>query len=1232
MKFVEKTRGAVSIFLIMIMLPMFVLAGGAVDGSRIHSAKVAITGAGDLAMNAALADYETVLKDVYGLFAMSKTVDELEENVSRYFKNTLENASLLGGEATTSQEMINSVVSSLFADGDAPDKTQNVLKAAVDSFSLIPMNNSMLANPDVLERQIVEYMKIRGPVSLGKGLLTKIGCLSDTADQTTAAKKKLQYERKLSSLQEACETAYNAIQAYLDEYNASKYKDKETSTYISELNTSFDNAKSRMKEMTEYIIAHKSDDLNTMNILKSAEETLIDAAKNGFDPNFVNDIYAYTKSDEDVKSLIKGIVYPNGAAATTESAKSGLQKIISKTWSQLASGYNSNNQSIYKGTYYSAVEMEWLGAYSIYSSSQSLRDEVEWLLDYAKADDDKQVEYWTYAIEYLKTHNTLNSLYTGTDPITLSVSGYSPTAAAYRSLLENLIVYLVGLDGWVMDFINTWTGCENSKGGAASDELYAWYLHLTEMISHLSEAETALQSVLDMMDDVNSARSEWGVSLGNVDDGEIKDGMTADYNNSAREVKPETVAPLKDVVIHNREHLSKIKETLEGIKYYDKQVCRDKTGVDYHNLFWDDIDKTIEKTDTFAILQGYAEDLIRDHYVTPELTFETASSVLTKIDETIDFYKYLKNTCTHGDSDEAEKSAQESNRDSLVEAGSSDPQVEDSYPSGSFLDGGLTPEIQEAIRSIAKGVDAGGENTFSADRPDSTGDDDMAKAGENNLDAVGSLLTSLGSIAEHARDYVYLEEYMTEMFSCGTTGKKNTSTLSLSGDDMSQNPRYGSEIEYLLYGLDTSDGNLAAARGVILGIRFALNCIFALTNSYTRTPALTAATAIAGWTGFGVPLVQTVILLAWALAESIVDVIDLCNGESVVVYKSSSTWVLGISGLKEKAVQWGETAVGYAFDWVQNMAMDQIDQLEGKIEQYIGDTVDGVAESVEGAIVTMLEGLIVQVVGETNYNLTQDDIKSRLENAIAEAKSAAPQDGSAASLALAEAYKFLEEGYLQDDNGASVKAIDFLAEKLYGFYSSAKEGVMAQISSAVSSLMDKIKEPLKNKINDAISSFGDTLKDKVSGIISEGGDMVKEKVSGAIGEYMSDMSGIEMPSADNPGASGKTSLAASFALSYKEYLKIFMMIGLMANKTNILARSADLIQLNVSSRSGAEDFNITEALTMIGINADIKVKTSFLDVPVSAGVDSSGNTTYELDFTKIGTGERIIHYKGIMGY
>ena len=1230
MKFVEKTRGAVSIFLIMIMLPMFVLAGGAVDGSRIHSAKVAITGAGDLAMNAALADYETVLKDVYGLFAMSKTVDELEENVSRYFKNTLENASLLGGEATTSQEMINNVVSSLFADGDAPDKTQNVLKAAVDSFSLIPMNNSMLANPDVLERQIVEYMKIRGPVSLGKGLLTKLGCLGETSKQTEAIKAKVEYEKDLSSLQDACETAYNAINSYKTELSQSKYN-VATDTYINNYKSAFSTTKSKLKEMTGYILGIQSPLVLQLIGRLPYEENLY--RKKLFSNNpavtSVTDVdYGFhnTKIPSNYQEIDKEVTDKLTSTVTDETRIAAMEYLAKKYYN------DCDGNSQYLSTKY----------FDTPDYDDSLEKHITYIADYAQEDETKIVLGNYLMTNYRELFNNITD-----DDLKssrkISVKRYTGKTSelTLQEIYDQFYIdiryymYYEKYAGYSVPYQMSQKA--HSAGQAACDTIYPYYEHLTEMISDLENSADALDEVINKARELDVLRQDWGNKVGQLSDSEIKSGMNSDYKNSARDVNEAAVNELKEKLEQNKNHLTKIKEKLETIKYYDFLICANYTTVSFFSTYTSLIDKHFPSgylNVAYTKISEMSDSCLNEHFEPSDdtITFDANATELTTIDSALEFYKYLQNTCTHGDIDESEQATAEGNRDQMVEKSNGEPVVSNDYPSGDIVSDGLTPEIQEAIRSIAKGIDAAGGNTFDKEESSSSDKNEMADSATKNLDAVGSMLSSLGNIAEHARDYVYLEEYMTEMFSCGTTGMKNTSTLSLSGDDMSQNPRYGSEIEYLLYGLDTTDGNLWAARGAILGIRFALNCIFALTNSYTRTPALTAATAIAGWTGFGVPLVQTVILIAWALAESIVDVEYLCQGEEVVVYKSSSTWFLGINGVKKVFEDVAEQAIGSAFEWVQDMAMDQIDQLETNVEKYVSDTVNGVKESVTGAIVTTLEGLIVQVVGETNYNLTEADIGQRLDTALADARSSIPQDGSASSLALDAAFDFLQNGNMKDESGASVSARDYLAGKLYGFYTSAKDGVMAQISSSVDSIMSRISNQLTEKINGAISKFGDELKGKVSDIISEGGDLVKEKVNGAIGKYMSDMSGIEMPTAQKPGASGKTSLAASFTLTYKEYLKTFMLIGLMANKTNILARSADLIQLNVSSRSGAEDFNITEALTMIGINADIKVKTSFLDVPVSAGVDSSGNTTYDLDFTKIGTGERIIHYKGIMGY
>lgn len=93
--FFEKTKGSISLFLALIMLPMMTVAGLIVDGARISAAKASLSGAGDLAMNAALSEYDQILYDVYGIFAVSENMEELQNNVSRYFANSIDNTGIL---------------------------------------------------------------------------------------------------------------------------------------------------------------------------------------------------------------------------------------------------------------------------------------------------------------------------------------------------------------------------------------------------------------------------------------------------------------------------------------------------------------------------------------------------------------------------------------------------------------------------------------------------------------------------------------------------------------------------------------------------------------------------------------------------------------------------------------------------------------------------------------------------------------------------------------------------------------------------------------------------------------------------------------------------------------------------------------------------------------------------------------------------------------------------------
>ena len=74
--FMRKNKGAISVFLTLILLPMVIFSGMVVDVSRLYAAKTVISGAGDLTMNAALSRYDNKLKNEYGLLAMADTPSE----------------------------------------------------------------------------------------------------------------------------------------------------------------------------------------------------------------------------------------------------------------------------------------------------------------------------------------------------------------------------------------------------------------------------------------------------------------------------------------------------------------------------------------------------------------------------------------------------------------------------------------------------------------------------------------------------------------------------------------------------------------------------------------------------------------------------------------------------------------------------------------------------------------------------------------------------------------------------------------------------------------------------------------------------------------------------------------------------------------------------------------------------------------------------------------------------
>ena len=425
--------------------------------------------------------------------------------------------------------------------------------------------------------------------------------------------------------------------------------------------------------------------------------------------------------------------------------------------------------------------------------------------------------------------------------------------------------------------------------------------------------------------------------------------------------------------------------------------------------------------------------------------------------------------------------------------------------------------------------------------------------------------------------------------------------------------------------------NLQSTRAMIFGIRFALNAVYAFTSTDTTVPALTAATAIAGWTGFGVPIVKTVILLAWAMAESFVDVKALCDeGKAVALYKTSNTWALGYDGLKNRIKEGAtnliqnvaNTAVDDIFDKLENAAVDATGKLVDfgvdETELYVDDTLNGVSENVQSVIAGPISQLALQITGASQA-LSQTDVINKVKETLEGLK-------NGGSGLVNECIDLAIDKLLSDEVGN-------IAEQLYEMYNAAKNGnAIEEINKMlygtdntgglIGGLKTKISEAIRSKIN----AYGDKFKASLEEKITEGGNQAKEKIKDEISSFTVGIAG------DSAGSSGSTAAASGLTMNYKEYVKTFIMIHLLmgdGSKNAMLTRTAQLIQANVQQQSSG--FDVTKAFTVVTATAEVSVRTTFFQVPVTT-VHADNETSYELDFSRIGTGYQKLKYSSVLGY
>lgn len=107
------------------------------------------------------------------------------------------------------------------------------------------------------------------------------------------------------------------------------------------------------------------------------------------------------------------------------------------------------------------------------------------------------------------------------------------------------------------------------------------------------------------------------------------------------------------------------------------------------------------------------------------------------------------------------------------------------------------------------------------------------------------------------------------------------------------------EIEYILYGKDNEGKNISLTIAKMFSVRVALNAIHVYMDKDKMLFSNSIATGVAGWTGFGVPLVSNIIRVGWSIGESLIDMKKLLKGQAVAVIKVyPEEWELDVGLIK----------------------------------------------------------------------------------------------------------------------------------------------------------------------------------------------------------------------------------------------------------------------------------------------------------------------------------------------
>lgn len=891
MRIFYRDRGAVSVFLVIILVPVLTVCALFVDAARIRLARAVAASSGELALNTVLSQFDETLEDYYGMMASAQNMDEFIGTAKEYFK-----ASMVSQGASPSEA---DYFSGLIESAGSEENVTDVLNIKTKSVSIVPVENGNLSNPALIKKQIVEFMKYRSPINAAADLLESLKNVQKQSENTKAETEMLDRKQKFYETEsELKETALEA-RRQLEEYDNIGI----TQEMVQAMLAGIDSYRSEYWKMHQKLV---------YELFNTSEMTQFRRGTINTNPALSSPYSDNKKATaEQMENLLQDL---SKAVRDYEKAKNKLENAVNAVpsvnvysvqyWVKIDEALNHGQD--YE-TYVQCVNTLIYAAAAVKNACTYAEDGVTAgfciLSVYEGVDTSGKKTVDEHANSLLRQYdqiitNDINDRNSTYNQLSKSLEDISDAAFRSASLELDGTILTTAVEQKVQEI--------QAELTANKDKIQKGYDTVTKSVSNLKKLKKLAEKYrADFTSWKNAANNkeldDSCLAVGDENlEGDRKEILNAEDQEIVRNVTAENVDILVKRLQNIKSLLGTVLDSVNSCKYngtairnidsYDKLKKASGLSKNKIGLTSQELSEYAKESFSFA-------SNISAHNITENNNPELAKNPPQ-------LYSWIMNNIQPPEDEQKseEKKQQYNNYKDKSKEGAGEQDKEGQL-------GKNAPEIS----ALSAQLPSQGGMVQGAD---GTGLEKAAKFIEN-------LFSSLSGVLSAENDNVlcslYTTDYIMSMFSYDTVEKEriyqqmsdeeqkqaDPSTMNVSAQskgeawikenmltltnyilDDTNCYSYGNEVEYILYG-GTNAHNKSAAYGNIFLLRYALNAVPVFQNYWQDQMVTATAVGISGATGGIIPeaLVRMVICLAILAAESVIDLQYLRAGIGVKLIK-----------------------------------------------------------------------------------------------------------------------------------------------------------------------------------------------------------------------------------------------------------------------------------------------------------------------------------------------------------